>query len=702
MNKLSVPRLNDKIDSFLEYCNQYAKEKIEPLEKIKKNLENQEYKIAVVANMSAGKSTFINALFGREVLPAFNHATTDSATYIYSKPDIEKKVIIYFNDGKEKVEIKENLEDEIKQYAQKDEECKDKKYHNVERIELFYPFKNLQTSSSEDFSITFIDTPGPNSTGEGYKQKHKDQTRSVLNDVDLALFMFDYGQLDANLSGDEQGLWHTIKERHNKDKNFDVYFLLNKIDEAMDDNFKGKDDEAENENEYIELMSDAWGTHEKVAIKKLKKAANMHEIKSPKIYPISAKNQLLKRENPKFGRVKKDFKNFQEDFQEIFGEQWESKFIEYLGIEKLEQDINEYIDTEVKIKILKKANSQIQEIFNSEKNSLETRIKTLMKPKNEAEENLKKAIEFLEKEAQNMQNRMNSESDTLKEKYIEKIEGVIDNSIEKNLTSNIDDMSKLAIAYAQAIALGDSDRISKKKAQANKEKINLKDDEVKIAIDKEINVNEVMKKMHEYMDVLMQDHKNNYLDMKSEIKEVYFEFERDSTKLLKEYKEDLDSELEKALDIKIETIKIENIDFDSQIDIDIKIPKSSLDYDFKEAQYTDVSISTWYKPWTWGDTKKVKVSDEKHYFIIKPKELKKSIEESLEESIAKFCEEDKGQHKKKIKSYLENNKTIFQDFRHAKQREIDSLKEDIKKQDEELKKAQKQFKLFNEKTKEQV
>ena len=686
MNKLSKIYLNDRIEKLFSYYSQYQNQnRQEVLTKTQKNLDNQEYKIAVVANMSAGKSTFINALFGREVLPAFNHATTDCATFIYSKPDIEKKAIIYFSDGKEKVEIKENLEDEIKQYAQKDEECKDAKYHNVERIELFYPFKNLQTSSSEDFSITFIDTPGPNSTGEGYKQKHKDQTRSVLNDVDLALFMFDYGQLDANLSSDEQGLWHTIKERHDKDKNFDVYFLLNKIDEAMNDNFK---DIKTNE----EALKN-WFLHEQKAINKLEEAASFHSINKPKIYPIASKFQLLHRHDELWESPLDPFKN---KFKRLFKNEWEEKFIDYLGITKLEDAINQYINEKVKDKILKKANLQIQEIFNSEKSSLETRLEMLMKPKNEAAENLEKATEFLENEANSMQNKMNSKSNELKVKYIEKIENVIDNSIEKNLTSKIGEMSKLAIAYAQALALGDNDRLAKKKAQANKEKINLEDDEVKIEIGEEINVNEVMKKMHEYMDVLMQDNKNNYLDMKSEIKEVYFEFERDSMKLFKKYKEALDSKLEKALDIKIEAIKIENIDLNSQIDIDIKIPKSSLDYDFQEAKYD------WFffKPSTWFN--KEKVADEKHYFVIKPKALKKSIEESLEESIDKFSEEDKEQHKKKIKSYLENNKTIFQDFRHAKQREIDSLKEDIKKQDEELKKAKKQINLFNEKTKEQV
>ncbi|MEA3497872.1 MAG: dynamin family protein, partial [Campylobacterota bacterium] len=177
---LSKVTLNDYIENLLEYYKSYPNiRRIESINKIDKDLKKQEYKIAVVANMSSGKSTFINALFGEEVLPAFNHATTDCATFIYSKPNIDKKAIVYFSDKKKPVEIIDNIEDEIKQYAQKDAECENKKHKNVEKIELYYPFKNLQTSSSEDFSITFVDTPGPNSTGEDYKQKHKDQTRGV-------------------------------------------------------------------------------------------------------------------------------------------------------------------------------------------------------------------------------------------------------------------------------------------------------------------------------------------------------------------------------------------------------------------------------------------------------------------------------------------------------------------------------------------
>ena len=125
-NNLTKSELKNKIENLEKYFSKYKNESFtEKLEEVKQRLDNQEYKIAVVANMSSGKSTFINALFGKEVLPAFNHATTDSAPYIYSKPNIEKKAEIFFSDNKESIEVFENLEAEIKQYAQKDEDCKD-------------------------------------------------------------------------------------------------------------------------------------------------------------------------------------------------------------------------------------------------------------------------------------------------------------------------------------------------------------------------------------------------------------------------------------------------------------------------------------------------------------------------------------------------------------------------------------------------
>ena len=103
-NNLTKRDIRNKIENlekyFSKYKNQDASKK---LEEIKQKLNEKEYKIAVVANMSAGKSTFINALFGKVVLPTNSEATTDSATYIYSIPNTENKLEVFFSNGKNKV-----------------------------------------------------------------------------------------------------------------------------------------------------------------------------------------------------------------------------------------------------------------------------------------------------------------------------------------------------------------------------------------------------------------------------------------------------------------------------------------------------------------------------------------------------------------------------------------------------------------------
>ncbi len=687
-NNLTKPEIKNKIDNLEKYFSKYKNgTSSKKLEDVKRNLDKQEYKIAVVANMSSGKSTFINALFGKEVLPAFNHATTDSATYIYSKPNIDKKAEIFFSDKRKSITITEDLEKEIKQYAQKDEDCKDSKYKNVEKIDLYYPFKNLQTSSNEDFSITFIDTPGPNSTGD-YGQKHKDQTRSVLNSVDMALFVFDYGQLDANLKSDEQGLWHTIKTRYEKDKNFEVYFLINKIDMSMEDNFKN-----------VRTLDDAknnWGIHEKKAIDKLKQAAENNGIKEPKIYTIASKFALLDRDNISWDSP---LESFQTKFKQIFENTWESEYKKYLGILNLEDNINNYINTEVKNKILKIALDNILTIRNDEVSSLQTNIQTLSKPKEEATANVEKALNFLNKEAIELEKDMNNKFKLSSEKAIEDINDLIDSAIENELYSKIDEMSKIAIAYAEEIAYGREPKIAQKSAKNKYHSISLSN-EIKIELENHIDTDFVFKAMQDYIKSLFEDYKNNYLDVKTDLRNRFTEYEIDISKIFRKVKDRLNSELQDALDIDIQNIEMQTVDIDSTLSFDISIPNSVLDYKYQEAEYETVSDSTWYKPWTWGNTIEVLVQEEEHLFTINPKDLKNSIGQSMSEIIEQFCSKEQDNYKKTINSLKDINFKIFGEFKSNKQKEISKLQDDIKNSEKELVVVEKQLEDFNNLTKE--
>ncbi|MDD2507561.1 MAG: dynamin family protein [Aliarcobacter skirrowii] len=696
-NNLTKSEIRNKIEDLEKYFSKYKKQDaIKKLEEVKEKLNNQEYKIAVVANMSAGKSTFINALFGKEVLPAFNHATTDSATYIYSKPNIEKKAEIFFSDGRKNITITENLEQDIKQYAQKDEDCKDDKYKNVEKIELYYPFKNLQTSSSEDFNITFIDTPGPNSTGD-YGQKHKDQTRSVLNSVDMALFAFDYGQLDANLKSDEQGLWNTIKTRYEKDPNFEVYFLINKIDMAMEDNFKDV--------KSIDEAKKNWGTHEEKAVEKLIKAAKNYGVNEPKVYTVASKFALLDRDDISWDSP---LESFQKKFKQIFESSWESEYIKYLGIVELENDINNYINTSVKEKILKIAFDNIVDVSNDELSTLNNRIQTLSKPKEEATKNVNKALDFLNGEAKELEKDMNGSFNKSSKKAIKETDNLIDTAIEDELFSKIDEMSKKSIAYSQLIALGDQPSSASKKSDINYKKINLAE-KTTIELRNNINIDVVLNSMKDYMKSLFEDYKNNYLDIKTDLKNSFVEYEINISKKFRQVKDSLNLHLQNALDLEMQSLEVQTADIDSSLSFEVFVPNSVLDYNHEE--YSQIVTRTRtversiFNPFRWFGDKytEEEYQDEehisRHLLTINPIDLKNSIENSMKETVKSFVEQEKKNYQKAINELKDKNSSIFQDFRHNKQKEINKLQDDIKDSEKNLKVIEKQLEDFNNLTK---
>ena len=127
---------------------------------------------------------------------------------------------------------------------------------------------------------------------------------------------------------------------------------------------------------------------------------------------------------------------------------------------------------------------------------------------------------------------------------------------------------------------------------------------------------------------------------------------------------------------------------------------SVLDYKYQEAEYRTVGDSTWYKPWTWGKTRREKVENEKHTLIINPQDLKKSIEKSMNDTIEIFVGQEKENYKNAIIELRRNNSGIFQDFRLNKQKEIDKLQDDIKDSEKNLKVVEKQLEDFHNLTKE--
>ena len=325
-----------------------------------KNLKKaQQYKIAVVANMSAGKSTFINALFGDSILPAYSHATTDCPIYIYSDDNPDNDMaIVEFTDGKETIELpKEIVQKEIKYYAQKDDDSLDNKYKNVKKIDLHWDFHVLQNSEKYDMKFILIDTPGPNNTDE-HAFKHSDITRNIIvNEADMVLYLFDYGQIDANLESSEDNLWGLIKQRKGQDPNFEVFFVINKIDKAFEDNKKIEEiKNSSSKEEYYKNIKKYWFYYEKIAEEKIKNSATRYGFKSPKIFTVSSKFIEYYRNRKKLNfDHSDDIDEFVKFFKKSFENNWKVKFHDYLGYKTIEKELKKHLNMDEKnFKLIKR------------------------------------------------------------------------------------------------------------------------------------------------------------------------------------------------------------------------------------------------------------------------------------------------------------------------------------------------------------
>ena len=311
-----------------------------------KSLLNIKYKIAVVANMSAGKSTFLNSMFADDILPAYSEATTDCPIYIYSddNPD-NNKAIIEFTDARTPIELsKSEVKRELKLYAKKDFEKLDDKYKNVYRIHLYWDFYSLQNREDDYLKFIFIDTPGPNNTDE-FQYKHQSITKNIiLEEADMVICLFDYGQIDSNLELSKGNIWDLLKQRKEKDKNFEAFFVINKIDLALEDNRTlSKIKNSKNKNEFYKNLKGFWFHHEEKAINKIRKSAIKYGFSNPKVFTASSEYQKLIRMKDISWDNEDKLDKLKKLFQGIFKENWEKELTNYLKVGWIEDNTRMYL-----------------------------------------------------------------------------------------------------------------------------------------------------------------------------------------------------------------------------------------------------------------------------------------------------------------------------------------------------------------------
>jgi len=191
---------------------------------------NIEFPVNVIATMSSGKSTLLNALLGKRILPAANEATTAKTTEIHDNDDLAHFRGWAYNDDNQ-----EDFRDEVN--------LETMNAWNDDHNELGEKVTNIKLEGDVSFvsddiaELVLVDTPGPNNSQDSI---HEARTYDVIANEPktLIIYVMNATQLKTN---DDKKLLDKISEsmRGSKQARDRFLFVVNKLDTFKEgDNIK--------------------------------------------------------------------------------------------------------------------------------------------------------------------------------------------------------------------------------------------------------------------------------------------------------------------------------------------------------------------------------------------------------------------------------------------------------------------------------
>ncbi|MEH2338938.1 dynamin family protein [Nostoc sp.] len=199
-----------------------------------KALKEQKYQVAVIAAMKAGKSTFLNAIIGADVLASESESCTVCRTDIRPIDAGQTPRLLEYQAGKrEPIVLIEGEAREIRQrFLERTYEIRAKSNQdNTTRFELEHPIEAISTMPSLR-GFTLVDTPGPNEwKSASFNTTSLKQTAlEALRTCDAILFILDYTAFRNNTNSEL--LQDLIEQRKGflAENTGKIYFILNKVD----------------------------------------------------------------------------------------------------------------------------------------------------------------------------------------------------------------------------------------------------------------------------------------------------------------------------------------------------------------------------------------------------------------------------------------------------------------------------------------
>ncbi|WP_444432865.1 dynamin family protein [Ruminococcus sp.] len=218
--------------------------------------KSSDFEVNVVATMSAGKSTLINALLRQKLMPAKQEACTATITEIKDNDADHFMAKVYDTSG--------NL---IQTHPELSFEIMDSLNSNPE-VSKIHVEGNIPFVTSEDVSLVLVDTPGPNNSRD---PEHKAATYRMLSESSKTVVLYILNATQLAVNDDYNLLSHVadsmkVGGKQSRDR---FIFVVNKLDD-----FKKGEDSIE------------------AAITKVRDYLRDNGIENANIYPASALTAL--------------------------------------------------------------------------------------------------------------------------------------------------------------------------------------------------------------------------------------------------------------------------------------------------------------------------------------------------------------------------------------------------------------------------
>lgn len=200
----------------------YAENIIKQFKKNNSFISEDEMRFIITANMSAGKSTLINALIGKSLARTSQEVCTGNICYLYNKPFEDNNIHL--------MDSKLNFNASYIELMN---------FEWLTSMKIASYFRSLHNTKNR---ICIIDTPGVNSATN---RKHGKIARESLKNEQYNKLVY---VLNANKLGTDEEIKHLrwVSENIPKDK---IIFVLNKIDDfnAVDDDIRTSVDGVRND-----------------------------------------------------------------------------------------------------------------------------------------------------------------------------------------------------------------------------------------------------------------------------------------------------------------------------------------------------------------------------------------------------------------------------------------------------------------------